>query len=254
MQTNATGISSCLGCGGQVTPNDRFCGTCGTFLADDVVKPTGDAFATLTPSLVFYFVTLALLAAYKLTDIFPTDFEGFLGVTIIDTLIVVLFWIITRKDLAPLFSLKGIRISILFLTIAGALLGCLIVSVVADFINVSLFETTFTDSWLFAETSSPFLYAVIFTCVQPAIFEEVAFRGFLFSNVQQVTTATGAVYITAFIFGIIHLSVISMIWLVPLGLIFGMLRVRYNTIWYGIVGHFTYNLGFVLLEYVQTLG
>ena len=254
MQSSVTGISSCLGCGGEIRPDDRFCGSCGTSLIADAERQSRDAFSLLTPSLVYYFVTLALLAAYKLTDIFSPGFESFLGVSIVDTLIVVVFWIMARKELAPLFRLKDIRISIVMLTIAGALLGCLVVSVAADFINVSLFETTFSDSWLFEETSAPLLYAVMFTCVQPAIFEEVAFRGFLFNNIQQVTTPTGAVYITAFVFGIIHLAVISMLWLVPLGLIFGMLRAKYNTLWYGVIGHFTYHLGFILLEYAQAVG
>jgi membrane protease YdiL (CAAX protease family) len=254
MRSSATGISSCIGCGGEIRPEDRFCGSCGTSLIADDAQPSRDAFTVLTPSLVYYFLTLTLLAAYKLTDIFDAGFESFLGVTIADTLIIIIFWIIARKDLAPLFAFKGIRISVVLLTIAGAILGCLVVSITADFINVSLFESTFSDAWLFEETSAPLLYAVIFTCVQPAIFEEVAFRGFLFNNIQQVTTPSGAVYITAFIFGIIHLAVISMLWLVPLGLIFGILRAKYNTLWYGVIGHFTYNLGFVLLEHGQTLG
>lgn len=252
MPSSATGISSCIGCGGEIRPDDRYCGTCGTSLIGDAPKPASDAFALLTPSLVYYFVTLALLAAYKLTDLFPPDFESFLGVSIADTLIVVVFWVMARKEIAPLFSFQGFRISVALLTVGGAIGGCAVVSVIADFINVSLFDTTFSDSWLFAETSSPLLFAVLFTCVQPAIFEEVAFRGFLFNNILQVTTPRGAVYITAFVFGIIHLAVISMMWLVPLGLAFAMLRVRYNTLWYGVIGHFTYNLGFVLLEYWQT--
>jgi membrane protease YdiL (CAAX protease family) len=193
-----------------------------------------------------------LLAAYKFTDIFSPGFESFLGISVVDTLIVIVFWVMARKEVAPLFRLQGIRASIMLLTVAGAILGCLVVSVAADFINVSLFESTFSESWLFEETSAPMLYAIVLTCIQPAIFEEVAFRGFLFNNIQQVTTTKGAVYITAFVFGIIHLAVISMIWLVPLGLVFGMLRARYNTIWYGIIGHFAYNLGFVLLEHWQT--
>ena len=35
---------------------------------------------------------------------------------------------------------------------------------------------------------------------------------------------------------------------------FGMLRAKYNTLWYGVIGHFTYNLGFILLEYAQAVG
>ena len=255
MQSSATtGISYCIGCGGEVRPGDRFCGSCGTSLLRETARASKDAFSVLTPSLIFYFVTLSLLGVYKLTDVFAADFESFVIVDVATSLIVSVFWIMARKDLAPLFTLKGIRISIALLTMAGAIVSCLVVSVVADFINVSLYESTFSETWLFEETSSPLLYAVIFTCVQPAIFEEVAFRGFLFNNIQQISTAASTVYITAFVFGIIHLTIISMLWLVPLGLVFGLLRAKYNTLWYGIIGHFTYNLGVVLLEYVQTIG
>lgn len=252
--STTTGISYCIGCGGEVRPGDRFCGSCGTSLLRETARASRDAFSVLTPSLIFYFVTLSILGVYKLTDVFDASFESFAIVSIATTLIVVAFWIMAGKDLVSLFDLKGIRISVVLLTIVIALVSCLVVSVVADFINVSLYETTFVETLLFEDTSSPLLYAILFTCVQPAIFEEVAFRGFLFNNIQQITTPTSTVYITAFIFGIIHLAIISMLWLVPLGLAFGFLRAKYNTLWYGIIGHFTYNLGVVLIEYAQTVG
>lgn len=237
----------------ETHPGDRFCGHCGSTLAGHV-KPVSDVFYVLTPSLAFYFITLALLAAYKLTELFPVTFESHLVVSVLDVVIVIIFWILARKEVRPLLSFRGFRVSIAGLTILCALGGCLIVSVVADYINVSLFDSTYSDGWIFADTASPLLFSILLTCVQPAIFEEVAFRGFLFSNIQKISTPSGAAYITAFIFGIIHLSVISMLWLVPLGLAFAFLRLKYNTLWYGVIGHFTYNLGFVLLDYWEGMG
>ena len=81
----------------------------------------------MTPSLVYYFITLALLAAYKFTDIFSPGFESFLGISIVDTLIVIVFWVIARREVAPLFRFQGVRISILLLTVAGAILAVVMV-------------------------------------------------------------------------------------------------------------------------------
>ena len=232
----------------DVHPGDRLCGHCGNTL-EEPAKPVTDVFSVLTPSLAYYFITLALLATYKMTDLFPVTFESFLAVSILDALIVIAFWIIAWKEVRPLLGFSGLKLSIVGLTITGALAGCLIVSVVADYINVSLFESTYSERWIFAETTSPLLFSVLLTCAVPALFEEVAFRGFLFNNIQKISTPSGAAYITAFIFGIIHLAVISMLWLVPLGIAFAFLRIKYNTLWYGMIGHFAYNLGFVLIDY-----
>jgi membrane protease YdiL (CAAX protease family) len=91
---------------------------------------------------------------------------------------------------------------------------------------------------------------VIMTCVSPAIFEEIAFRGFMFENLQALASSKEAVYISAILFGIMHLSFISLLWLIPLGIIFAMLRVKYNTLWYGIIGHFIYNFTITVLEFI----
>ena len=48
----------------------------------------------------------------------------------------------------------------------------------------------------------------------------------------------------------IHLSIISLLWLVPLGLVLGFLRGKYNTLWYGMVAHFTYNFAITIFEFL----
>jgi membrane protease YdiL (CAAX protease family) len=91
--------------------------------------------------------------------------------------------------------------------------------------------------------------ATLFIAVQPAIFEEITFRGFLFNNLKQVSGGPSAVYITGFVFGMMHLALISLLWLVPIGLAFGYLRNKYNTLWYGVIGHFTYNFIIVMNDF-----
>lgn len=239
----------CLKCGRELQINDHFCGYCGNEVAAKSNTSREDVFSVLTPSLFYYFATLALLALYKLTPAFDDDFESFLFISIVDDLIVIAFALYAIKDVIPLFSFKRFRFSIAFLTVGGALIGSFFISWLATIINIAISDDVFYDTYLFQQTSSPFLFATLFICVQPAIFEEIAFRGFLFNNIQKLSSPMSTVYITSFIFGIIHLAVISMLWLVPIGLAFAFLRLRYNTIWYGVLGHFTYNFGITFLEF-----
>ena len=65
----------------------------------------------------------------------------------------------------------------------------------------------------------------------PAIFEELGFRGFLLSNLLKITEVDQAVYVSAFLFAIIHLSFISLFWLIPFALFLGFTRIKEQTIW-----------------------
>src|SRR5690349_15069211 len=103
-------------------------------------------------------------------------------VTLLDVLIVIVVWANYYKGLKSLFSLSGIRIELIAITILGSIGGSIIVSIVAKIINLSIHDDVFYNTYLFEDTSNPFLFATLLIAVQPAIFEEVTFRGFLFDN------------------------------------------------------------------------
>jgi membrane protease YdiL (CAAX protease family) len=239
----------CSRCNGILQPGEKFCGYCGQEVAVHDEAASSDAFEVIKPTLIYYFVTLILLIVYKFTHVLPHDIDGFFGVSVIDILIVIVFWGYFFHDLSPLFSLRRLQVKVILLTITGACVGALCVSKLADLINVSLFDEVYNRTYLFEDTSHPLLWATIMICLQPAIFEEVAFRGFMFSNLQVLASSRGAVFISAILFGIMHLSFISIMWLIPLGIVFAMLRVKYDTLWYGIIGHFVYNFTIVALEF-----
>ena len=241
--------NACLDCKATVKRTDVFCPNCGRELSVNVHESREDVFTTLTPILLYYFGTLILLMSYKFTPVFPDGFEGQVVVSVIDIGIVIGFWIYARHELAPLFSLSGLSVKLIFLTLLGALTGSVVIHFVATLINVSISDDVFYNPYLFEDTQFPLVISVLFICVQPAVFEEVAFRGFMFGNLKRVTSPAGAIYISSFVFGLLHLAIISLIWLVPIGLAFAFLRFRYNTLWYGIIGHFAYNLGITLIEF-----
>jgi membrane protease YdiL (CAAX protease family) len=247
----ATDSLTCPQCQGKIQESDVFCGHCGFELKHEALSVTNDVFVVLKPTLLYYFITLVLLATYKLTAAFPGGLEGMLIVSFIDIIIVIIFWFNDREQLRHLFAFTNLKASVLLLTVAGAVAGSFIISIVADFINLTIQDDIFYSTSLFEQTAHPFLYASLVIAVLPAIFEEVAFRGFLFNNLKQVSKDTSAIYVSGFLFGIMHLAFISLLWLVPIGLAFAFLRNKYNTLWYGIAGHFVYNLCIVGYEFLR---
>lgn len=239
----------CTKCSQGLQSGEKFCGYCGQEVEIGEVPVQEDAFEVIKPTLLYYFVTLILLSVYKLTEAFPEGIEGQLVISVVDILIVLAFWTYFFRPLAPLFSLKNLQLKILFLTLIGTVASALFVTKAADLINISLFDDVYYSPYLFEDTSNPFIWAVVMSCICPAIFEEVAFRGFMFTNLQVISSAQGAVYISAVLFGIMHLSFISLIWLIPLGIVFAIMRLKYNTLWYGIIGHFTYNFTITVIEF-----
>jgi hypothetical protein len=85
------------------------------------------------------------------------------------------------------------------------------------------------------------LLPVLVVCAQPAIFEELAFRGVIQSSLQQVLSGNEGIVVSALMFGIVHLSVPSMPHLVTIGLVLGWLRVRTGSLYPGMVMHFVHN-------------
>lgn len=95
----------------------------------------------------------------------------------------------------------------------------------------------------------PLVAALFHTAVLPAIFEEISLRGFVFTHTSSFMSLKGSIWVTGFLFFMLHLSMVSIIWLFGIGLIFGYFRARYRTVWYGIIGHFTYNAVITLLDW-----
>ncbi len=242
-------IACCSKCETPLKGDERFCGNCGSeigSLLPEAAYQTPDA---LTPAMLYYFVTLVLLATYKFTPIFPEGLHGSIVISALDAAVVIGFWIYLWRTVESIFSLRGIRVGIVAAIIGGTLVAAALVSLVADYINLTVLEDVYYSPYLFEDTANPFLWTVILTCVFPAVMEEVAFRGFLFENIKALTSEKGALYVTSFLFGILHLSAISLLWLIPLGLAFGWLRMRFNTLWYSIIAHFAYNFFISIIEY-----
>jgi membrane protease YdiL (CAAX protease family) len=95
------------------------------------------------------------------------------------------------------------------------------------------------------------LITILVVALQPAIFEELAFRGVLQEGLNKITDKKQAIFISAFLFTILHMSFISFFWLLPFALCLGYVRMKEETIWYGVLIHFCFNTTACFLEFFE---
>jgi membrane protease YdiL (CAAX protease family) len=86
-----------------------------------------------------------------------------------------------------------------------------------------------------------FGWAVLLVCVQPAVFEELAFRGIIQGSLDSVLGVRQSLFVTALMFGILHLSFVSLPHLFVMGLALGWLRMRTGSLLPGMALHFCHN-------------
>lgn len=83
--------------------------------------------------------------------------------------------------------------------------------------------------------------ALLAAAVTPAIAEETLFRGFALTSFQRGLTPRRAIILSSLIFALVHLQPFNFIPLFAIGLLFGFITYRSESILPGIVGHAIFN-------------
>jgi membrane protease YdiL (CAAX protease family) len=101
-----------------------------------------------------------------------------------------------------------------------------------------------------------FSWPVIFflVAIQP-IAEEIFFRGFLFEKIENFAGSIVAILITAFLFGIAHMTygkIFPVIMPILMGIILGYIVYKTKNLYSSMVAHITFNLISVTLAYIGT--
>ena len=90
--------------------------------------------------------------------------------------------------------------------------------------------------------------AVAATVVFPAVFEELAFRGLILPYLGRLMTGGEAVFVSAALFAVLHLNPTTVPFLLPMGVLLGVLRRRSGSVWPCVLMHLTHNLAVVAAE------
>ena len=170
--------------------------------------------------------------------------------TVFDVVSIVLslsFVMIVWKDMREVIAEFRIKWWWIPVVISSALLMAVVVHF---FVNELEARSGITSSvrYLYTDTAYPYFFAVLSIALVPAVFEELLFRGVLISQLVKLINRSGAIWVSAFTFAILHLSIVSLLWLLPAGLITGWMRFYTRQLWPGMLFHFIYNFTVITLH------
>lgn len=168
-------------------------------------------------------------------------------ITIVDTCIV-LVWLVLQRGTIAIALRQRPHVGWLFMAVGLAFVtfgvAQLLTTGLVSFFGVQ--EIDMGES--FREAGYSWVGVILCVCLQPAIIEELAFRGLIFSALQRVLGDREVVIVSALMFMVLHLAVPSFPHLLLIGLILGWLRLRTGSLYPGMLLHFTHNLLCVVFE------
>lgn len=247
LHPGVAGKKECIQCAVLIDEGGKYCNSCGTRQAPVSPHTSVSHWGLLQQAAVFFFASLLICCASKFID----DLQSFTWLLIFEVLVAALaiaFFAIDWKDNKRLLRWSTFSISKLCLYCGIAMLGAFLVHYAVGWLNITLYSR---EEELYSEFKGSYyanLLLIFFMAVTPALFEELAFRGYLLQVLLKVSDKGQAILISGFLFAVIHLSFISLFWLIPFALFIGHLRVKENTLWYGIFFHFCFNLTSCLFQ------
>lgn len=237
---------TCEQCGSLQDSNSKFCSSCGSKTRiSEVNKSSSHLQDWLIKFLAYYSIgtiILLIIAAYTPQNIGFTLFWSILF-AFMD-----IGFAIKKPSVWKLINFETLKAGYIVLACVVFVVSGFVVSFSMDFLNNNLFFDFYDELLIFKETENPLIVSIIFIALFPAIFEELAFRGFVFDALDELGGKNAALWGSSFIFALVHFSLISIFWLLPFGLVLAYIRLRTNNIIYGMFGHFAHNLTVVIIS------
>lgn len=237
----------CIKCEALIEMNCKFCSACGTKQYAAETVDTHGSWELAKQAAVFYAIYIIICALSNFVDYFHT-FSWMLVIEAVMAVTSVAFFAFNWVENKHLLRWESFGWQKLAAYAAIAMTGAVLVHYSVGWLNVTIFSKREEHYFLLRGSFYFDFILVFFTAITPALFEELAFRGYLLQVMRKIGDTEQAVYISAFLFAIIHLSFLSLFWLIPFALFIGYMRIRENTLWYGIFFHFFFNLTACLFQ------
>jgi len=232
---------ACIECGTLIGLNCKFCGSCGKKQSIEDEKSFESKWTLIKQTGLFYVILISLCAASNFIPYFQT-FGWLLFVEIALAIITVAFFAYNWADNKTVLVWRNFSFQKLCAYGAIAVISSVFVHYTVGWLNFTIYNKqevyyTFLRGNIFGE-----FILIFFIAVMPALFEELGFRGYMLQTLLKVGDAEQSLYISAFLFAILHMSFISLFWLIPFAILQGLVRLKENTLWYGVMMHFFFNL------------
>ena len=237
----------CRDCGAAWQSEWATCAACAARAArpapqPDTSRPVGSALALYFAWLGISTVTI-LWSMFGGSDEITVEFAS----TAASAILVLAWCVPARRELAPPL-LRCPHLGWFALAAVGAACTYSVASGAVALLNrfVELVDLQYTDA--FFDSGYGWGAAVLCICVQPAVIEELAFRGIIFGALRRVLEPMEAVLVSTLMFMILHLAVASFPHLFVIGLLLGWMRMHTGSMYPGMLLHFLHNFLVVLNE------
>ena len=242
---------TCAYCARAISADSNFCQFCGSFQPDEEEeKNEKQKSKWLKVLVVFYSIDLIVCTIAN----FIGYFRGLEWLVITEAVLAALtliFVVFLWKDLKPLLQWKTFTVGKSMAYVVGAVLFAIVVNILVKWLNKSIFDQDVYYYRSFRHLAYPKLGMVTLVALLPAIFEELSYRGIILHGLFKVADKKQAILIGAFLFAVIHMSFISFFWLMPFAIWLGNVRWKEETIWYGVLIHFSFNVTACLFEFYE---
>ena len=238
----------CQKCEMAYSVGAKYCSKCGV----PFFKNLNDERTKSLNIIISFYVAFLLFAvlSYFISDTYYQNLSVDIAIEVVFIVLVLGFSALDYKNILKLYVIPKVDWTVWLFTIIFPIMSGLLVYFFIEGLNDYIFDTDSSNFfYMYSYLENPLLWTIIFITILPPIFEELAFRGFLFNQLQKVTSIKVTIVATAFLFALVHFSFISFIWIFPFGLILGFLRSKYNTLWLGVIIHFIHNLIVLFIDY-----
>lgn len=247
-------------------PRARFCRTCGTALGDpDGLCPGCDSAASdpaataagpsldpppagsLASAMTLYFVILLSFAPLIWISSDDQLATAELMVSGLDTVIVLAWVLVGWAAFGPMLTRLGpLRAYPVAAALSLFTVGFAIATIDPLTRIFDLPEFTYSETYL--DAGYGWWVVILAIVVQPAIVEELAFRGVIYNGLRRVMTTQETVIVSAMMFTVIHLNVLGFPYLFVIGVLLGILRAWTGVLWPCILLHALHNGAIIALE------
>lgn len=192
-----------------------------------------------------YFLVLILLL-----NLIKGDLIGSVISTIISYLL--LLFVFKKYIYEPkpqIYDPKNIPIFFIYLFFSAFLFFVIVLLI---FSNLPFLPPSETEIKFFDIISKNHWYGILIVLVIAPIFEELFFRKYILSYLQNAWSPISSIIISSFLFGIFHMNLRQMLYTSVLGMVFGYVYRSTGRVIYSIFMHFSFNFFGLMLPAMFT--
>ncbi|WP_316803304.1 type II CAAX endopeptidase family protein [Pedobacter nototheniae] len=236
----------CHNCQSEILFSNHYCNNCGQQQNPAEVETVSFGWPNLKQIALFFAVQVLLCIIPSIIKVHTISSILYLDIML--ALTTLMFFGYSWRENKHILKWPAFSFTKLIVFIVVAALASVTVQYLVIHLNLLIWHKTQYYHSIFSYHPYGKSLMILSVAVFPALFEELAFRGYLMQKLTGILDDKQAIYISSFIFFIMHFSMISFFWLLPFAIILGFIRVKEKTIWYGVIIHFVFNLTACLYE------